>query len=69
MKISIFCPMYDLDNEHMRHIFVECWFAKSCSECIGAGFDLSEAEVLSLWVMDKLECETEDRMVCLVKAQ
>lgn len=67
VQTSIICPICNEDVEHMRHVFVECQFARRCWDGMGGGFDLSEVEVLSTWVLDKLGSEAEDRLVSLAK--
>lgn len=43
---SIICPLCHMDIKHMRHVFVECQFVRSCWDVIGGGFDMSVVENL-----------------------
>ncbi|XP_074346813.1 uncharacterized protein LOC141685614 [Apium graveolens] len=55
------------DIEHVRHVFMECKYAKGCWECISRDIDITKVEDLSVWLLDKLGTETEVKLVHMAK--
>lgn len=64
---SIICPMCDEDIEYVRHIFVECQYAKGCWDCINRDINIAEVEDLSVWLLSKPGTETEVKLVQIAK--
>lgn len=59
-------PVCSIDVEHVRHIFVDCQFARRCWELTGSEFDLSDVEIMATWVLNKLEGMHTENLVHLV---
>lgn len=54
-NVHIACPLYVKDIEHMTHIFFDCDFAVECWSHVNLVYDMREVEVVSVWLLDKLE--------------
>lgn len=56
-----------VDMEHVRHLFVECQFARHCWANLGGDFETSVVEILSTWMLDMLGTETDSKLVRLTE--
>ncbi|KAL8135927.1 hypothetical protein AgCh_010516 [Apium graveolens] len=68
VQTTILYPMCNVDIEHVRHLFLECQYVKTCWGCLESTFDVSGVEVLSTWVLERMGSESEERLMKLVKA-
>lgn len=54
---TIICPMCERDVEHPCHVFFDRSFATQCWHTSGLQYDMSQVEVVPLWLLDRLMCE------------
>lgn len=54
-NVPITCPLCVKDIEHMTHIFFDYDFATDCWRHMNLVYDMREVEVVSEWLLDKLE--------------
>lgn len=67
VQTPILCQMCGIDVEHLRHLFIECSFARNCWSAADGDHITPEIESLPSWVLDQLSTETEVRLQMLAK--
>lgn len=62
VNTTILCPLCGIDVEHLRHICLECNYAKGCWNELGMGFDTSQILSCSDWLLQTLATESVGKL-------
>ena len=63
IRVPIGCTMCVGDVEHLRHLFLDCGFAKECWQSIGLSYNTWDVEYAHVWLLDKLCSESEENLI------
>lgn len=68
MSIDSICPMCDVNNENVLHMFFGCPFAVGCWDAAHLVYDLREDFSASQWLLSQLETTKHEELVntCVV---
>lgn len=65
VSVPIICPMCNVEVEHLRHVFFECSFARSCWQNVNLLYDTREMYEANLWLPEKLELAPQSELTLL----
>ncbi|XP_074322941.1 uncharacterized protein LOC141659906 [Apium graveolens] len=67
VQIPLNCPMCSRDIENVLHLFFECDYARSCWQRTELVFDMRGVEYAADWLLEKLDSESDDRVINITK--
>lgn len=67
VQTTILCPFCNSDVEHLKHVFIECQFARSYWGLVDANIDTSEVEELPHWLLERLSLATNNQLVSITQ--
>lgn len=67
VQTTILCPFCNSDVEHLKHVFIECQFARRCWGLVDANIDTSEVEELPHWLLERLSLATNNQLVSITQ--
>lgn len=62
VNIATLCPFCDLKEENLRHLCLECNYAKGCWNELGLEFHVSQTHSVSAWLLQVLANESFDKL-------
>lgn len=65
IQSPIICSMCTGEIEHLRHLFFECQFARSCWQHMGVSIDNWNIEDSSEWLLQKLSSGSKEELVTI----
>lgn len=63
VPVTIICPFFNIDVEHLLHVFFDCSFAASYWRYKGFQFDMSTVDSAPDWLLNKLDTADNDELV------
>lgn len=59
----LICPMFNIDVEHLLHVFFDCAFASQIWQLMGVNLSMREVEDATLWLLEQPKYESYDKLV------